>query len=334
MKRVDPGRIEPPVEKIPKILSGLDDISPGSLDVISDLYSRVFESLVPVSRPEVAEMMKLYENCQRMMNIAFANEMADACIPHGIDPYEVCRAASSKPFGYMPFQPGVGLGGHCIPVNPWYLLSNSDFPLLKAATEKMDSRPVTIAEKAIDSLFSINNQQLPTPLPTPFEGQFSWGNDCGGGILPDEKAQATRPSPKVNKLTDDNIRKLSDTPMTEDIPISGDSSSDVSGPTIALQPKVLVVGVGFKPGQSNLTNSPGLKVAQTLADSGKVEAMYADPLVEQAAIPAIPRFDLKRWNKQELETFDMIIMSFKMNEVDLNILDKLESVKVAKWYQE
>ena len=279
-------------------------------------------------------MMKLYENCQRMMNIAFANEMADACIPHGIDPYEVCRAASSKPFGYMPFEPGVGLGGHCIPVNPWYLLSNSEFPLLKAATERMDSRPVTIAEKAIDSLFNTNKQQLPTPQPTPLDGQFNWGNDCAGGILADEKAHVIRASYQVNSLTDDNVRKLSDASPPEEISTPADSSSDVSGPTIAIQPKVLVVGVGFKPGQSNLTNSPGLKVAQTLVDSGKVEVMYADPLVEQSAVPTIPRFDLQRWNKQELEAFDMIIMSFRAREVDLSILDELQSVKVAKWYQE
>ena len=280
-------------------------------------------------------MMKLYENCQRMMNIAFANEMADACVPHGIDPYEVCRAASSKPFGYMPFEPGVGLGGHCIPVNPWYLLSNSEFPLLKAATEKMDSRPVTIAEKAIDSLFNVNKQQLPTPLPTPLDGQFTWGNDCADANLVDEKAQVLRASVQLNGLTDDNVRKLSDASPPEEISSTpGDASSDVSGPTIALQPRVLVVGVGFKPGQSNLTNSPGLKVAQTLVDSGKVEVMYADPLVEQSAVPTISRFDLKRWNKRELETFDMIIMSFKTREVDLNILDELENVKVVKWYQE
>jgi UDP-N-acetyl-D-mannosaminuronate dehydrogenase len=97
--------------KIPKILSGLDDIVPGSLKAITRLYAQVFDTIHTVSTPEVAEMTKLYENCQRMMGIAFANEMADACSSHGLDPYEVSRAASSKPFGYMPFEPGIGLGG-------------------------------------------------------------------------------------------------------------------------------------------------------------------------------------------------------------------------------
>jgi UDP-N-acetyl-D-mannosaminuronate dehydrogenase len=71
----------------------------------------VFKQVVTVSKPEVAEMMKLYENCQRMMCIAYANEMADACVGHGIDPFEVCSAAATKPFGYMPYTPSLGVGG-------------------------------------------------------------------------------------------------------------------------------------------------------------------------------------------------------------------------------
>lgn len=153
-ERVDPGRIEPPAHAIPKIVSGLDDVVPGSLDAIIRLYSKSFDNVIPVSRPEVAEMMKLYENCQRMVCIAYANEMADACISHNIDPFEVCKAASTKPFGYMPFTPSLGVGGHCIPVNPWYLLSNSSFPLLKAASEKMAARPSDIAQRAVSRFYS------------------------------------------------------------------------------------------------------------------------------------------------------------------------------------
>lgn len=108
-QRVDPGRTEPPAAQIPKIISGLDDISPGSLDAISEIYSNVFDQVVPVSKPEVAEMMKLFENCQRMMCIAYVNEMADACVDHDISPYEVCNAAATKPFGYLPFTPGLGM---------------------------------------------------------------------------------------------------------------------------------------------------------------------------------------------------------------------------------
>lgn len=146
------------MRSIPKIISGLDDLMAGSLDAISRLYSQVFDEIVPVSKPEVAEMTKLYENCQRMMCIAYANEMADACIPHAIDPYEVCDAAATKPFGFMPYMPGLGVGGHCIPVNPFYLLSNSSFPLLQAASTAMWSRPAAIAERTLASLRRVNGK--------------------------------------------------------------------------------------------------------------------------------------------------------------------------------
>jgi nucleotide sugar dehydrogenase len=117
-ERVDPGRTDRTAASIPKIISGFDDITAGSLASIKEIYSDAFDHIVTVSKPEVAEMVKLYENCQRMVNIAYVNEMADACFPHGIDPYEVCSAASTKPFGYIPFTPGLGVGGPCIPCNP------------------------------------------------------------------------------------------------------------------------------------------------------------------------------------------------------------------------
>ncbi|CAG1993925.1 unnamed protein product [Fusarium graminearum] len=145
-ERIDPGRTDPPMQSIPKIVSGLDDLIPGSLHAIQRVYSHVFDVVIPVSSPEVAEMTKLYENCQRMIGIAYANEMADACQSLGIDPFEVCRASATKPFGYLPFNPSAGIGGHCIPVNPHYLFATCDFPLLKMATEAMDKRPAQVAD--------------------------------------------------------------------------------------------------------------------------------------------------------------------------------------------
>ncbi|EGX89841.1 UDP-glucose dehydrogenase/UDP-mannac dehydrogenase, putative [Cordyceps militaris CM01] len=151
-ERVDPGRSEPPARAIPKVVAGLDDVVPGSGDAIAALYEVAFDSVVRVSRPEVAEMMKLYENCQRMVCIAYANEMADACASHGIDPFEVCRAAATKPFGYLPFAPSLGVGGHCIPVNPFYLFSTDEFPLLQSATDRMRARPALQARRILDTV--------------------------------------------------------------------------------------------------------------------------------------------------------------------------------------
>ncbi|KAI2470545.1 nucleotide sugar dehydrogenase [Annulohypoxylon bovei var. microspora] len=286
-ERVDPGRTDPPMKTIPKVLSGLDDVVPGSLDAIVRLYSRVFDTIVPVSSPEAAEMTKLYENCQRMVAIAYANEMADACINHGIDPYEVCRAASTKPFGYTPYTPSLGVGGHCIPVNPYYLLSNSKFPFLKMATETMWQRPERIGQRALNALFQDN--------PHDIEGH------------PIEK---------------------------DGLFISNHTTYEQPSQTRhfkGIRPRVLVVGVGFKAGQSHLSNSPGLKLIQTLADSRRVDVMYADALVEQCSIPNVPRLNMDEWNKTSLDGFDMIIVSFKQTGMDFKVLEELENVKVEMW---
>lgn len=110
-ERVDPGRAFPTFDMIPKVVSGLNDITKGSVESITALYSTMFRTIIPVSCPEVAEMTKLYENCQRMINVAYANEMADACSHLGIDPLEVSRVAATKPFGYQAYTPSLGVGG-------------------------------------------------------------------------------------------------------------------------------------------------------------------------------------------------------------------------------
>jgi nucleotide sugar dehydrogenase len=145
-ERIDPGRRFPAFQTIPKVISGID---PSSLAAVHQLYGRVFDHLVPVSSLEVAEMTKLYENCQRMVCAAYANEMADACVSLGIDGWEVSKAAASKPFGYLPFQPGPGVGGHCIPVNPYYLLQTCDMPILQHATESSWRRPSEIVDRLV-----------------------------------------------------------------------------------------------------------------------------------------------------------------------------------------
>jgi len=262
LQRVDPGRVSPPARSIPKVVSGLDDVVPGSLDRIARLYSMVFDNVVKVSRPEVAEMTKLYENCQRMVAIAYGNEMADACIPHGIDPFEVAAAAATKPFGYLPITPSLGVGGHCIPVNPFYLFSNCDFPLLRAATEKMLSRPSVMAQRILDSL--TKNHVL----------------------------------------------------FTE---------------AVGVRPRVLVVGMGFKAGQSHVVNSPGAQLALALADSDKADVMFADPLVTQDAVPQIPRLDQQYWAPQVLDMFDTVVVATRQPGLDLRVLSELRRAHVEDW---
>ena len=117
-ERVDPGNRSYKTRNIPKVIGG---VTPVCTEMGSLLYSQVMEEVVPVSSTRVAEMVKLLENTFRMINIGLANEMALLCDGMKIDVWEVIEAAATKPFGFMPFYPGPGLGGHCIPVDPHYL---------------------------------------------------------------------------------------------------------------------------------------------------------------------------------------------------------------------
>ena len=117
-ERVDPGNRNFHTRNIPKVVGG---ITPACVELGALFYSQAMETVVPVSSTRVAEMVKLLENTFRSINIGLANEMALLCDRMKIDVWEVIEAAATKPFGFMPFYPGPGLGGHCIPVDPFYL---------------------------------------------------------------------------------------------------------------------------------------------------------------------------------------------------------------------
>lgn len=117
-ERVDPGNPTWHTRNTPKVVGGVTE---ACLRVVMALYGPVFDRLVPVSSPEAAELTKLLENTYRSVNIGLANEMAIVCDKLGVDVWEVIEAAATKPFGFMKFTPGPGLGGHCIPIDPHYL---------------------------------------------------------------------------------------------------------------------------------------------------------------------------------------------------------------------
>jgi UDP-N-acetyl-D-glucosamine dehydrogenase len=117
-ERVDPGNPKYQTSNIPKVVGG---ITPSCTKLGALFYSQALQTVVPVSSTSVAEMVKLLENTFRMINIGLANEMALMCDRMGINVWEVIDAAATKPFGFMPFYPGPGLGGHCIPIDPFYL---------------------------------------------------------------------------------------------------------------------------------------------------------------------------------------------------------------------
>jgi UDP-N-acetyl-D-glucosamine dehydrogenase len=117
-ERVDPGNAKFQTKNIPKVVGGT---TPACTEIGRLFYAQALEKVIPVSSTQVAEMVKLLENTFRMINIGLVNEIAIMCNGMGINVWEVIEAAATKPFGFMPFYPGPGLGGHCIPIDPFYL---------------------------------------------------------------------------------------------------------------------------------------------------------------------------------------------------------------------
>jgi UDP-N-acetyl-D-glucosamine dehydrogenase len=117
-ERVDPGRLDHTTKTVPKVVGGINE---ASTEAAAALYGGAIDDIHRVSTPEAAELTKLLENIFRSVNIALVNELAQLCDRMGIDIWEVVEAASTKPFGFMRFDPGPGLGGHCIPIDPFYL---------------------------------------------------------------------------------------------------------------------------------------------------------------------------------------------------------------------
>lgn len=136
-ERVDPGNPQFLTHNIPKVVGGVTD---DSSEVAAHLYSQIVRDVHAVSSARVAEAAKLLENTFRAVNIGMANEMARLCYALNIDTWEVIRAAATKPFGFMPFYPGPGIGGHCIPLDPHYLS-------WKARQHGFDSRFISLAEE-------------------------------------------------------------------------------------------------------------------------------------------------------------------------------------------
>jgi len=117
-EREDPGNMVTPRRKVPKVVGGVDSIA---TKAACALYATIFNRTVPMSSPAAAEMTKLLENIYRSVNIALVNELKQLCLQMGVDIWEVIDAAGTKPFGFHAFYPGPGVGGHCIPVDPFYL---------------------------------------------------------------------------------------------------------------------------------------------------------------------------------------------------------------------
>src|SRR5436190_6665879 len=153
-ERVDPGNERWTTKNTPKVVGG---ITPACTDVAAALYAACIDRIVPVASPEAAELTKLLENTFRSVNIALVNEMAIVCDKLGVNVWEVIDAAATKPFGFMRFTPGPGIGGHCIPLDPHYLAwkmrtLNYKTRFIDLASEINSEMPSYVVEKVVGAL--------------------------------------------------------------------------------------------------------------------------------------------------------------------------------------
>ncbi len=228
-ERIDPGRTDYTVRTTPKLVGG---ITPACAERARELYSLICDEVVVLSSPEAAELSKLLENIFRSVNIALVNELSQLCERLGIDVWEVIDAASTKPFGFMRFEPGPGMGGHCLPVDPFYLA-------FKAREHDFYPEFIELAGK-------INRAQ---------------------------------PGYCVERIG----RALND------------AGKSVKGS------KILLLGVGYKPGVGDTRESPALEIIGMLRELGG-EISYHDPFV-----PDLPELGLSSADLDEaLRSTDLV----------------------------
>ena len=226
-EREDPGNPNFSTSSIPKVVGGID---PQSTSLGHALYSLAIGQVIAVSTAEIAEMTKLLENIFRSVNIALVNELKVLCHRMGIDVFEIIKAASSKPFGYMPFYPGPGLGGHCIPIDPFYLTSkareydfqtkfielageiNTSMPyyVLQRTTEALNDRGIPLRGAKVLILGAAYKKDVDDPRESPFFKILD--------LLQNKGAQVTYNDPHIPKLWPGRnyAFTLSSTPLTKE----------------------------------------------------------------------------------------------------------------------
>jgi len=153
-ERIDPGNRTWALTRIPKVVGG---VTPACRHLVETLYGQIIDRVVPVSSTQVAEMVKLFENTFRSVNIALVNELAIMCRRLGMSVWEVIGAAATKPFGFMPFSPGPGIGGHCLPSDPHYLswrtrLAGYEAKFIALADEINGGMPAYVVQLVTDAL--------------------------------------------------------------------------------------------------------------------------------------------------------------------------------------
>lgn len=238
-ERVDPGNKKFKLNQIPKVISGLEK---NSYEVVFAFYSRIIDRVVPVSSIETAELVKIFENTFRLINISLVNQVHEYAKTIGVDMWEVVDAASTKPFGFLAHYPGPGIGGHCIPVDPYYLLEDAkkygiDLSLIEEAgkinenqTHKVVARAVEIITGKVKNGLNHNTHSANDVGHNRFYTRFS-GVKFGNSNLSESKKK-----------------------------------------------KILLIGVAYKPDIDDFRESPALQIWEIFHKKG-YKVSYYDPFV-------------------------------------------------------
>jgi UDP-N-acetyl-D-glucosamine dehydrogenase len=241
-ERIDPGREEYDITEIPKVLGG---VTPACGDHAIALYETVFEEVVRVDSATEAELVKLLENTFRAVNIGLINEVAQIAYELEVDVWEVVEAAATKPYGFMPFYPGPGLGGHCIPVDPLYLS-------WKAGQQDVQTRFIDLADRI--------NREMPVHV----------------------------------------IRRVNE--LLNEIGLAVSRSS------------VLVVGVAYKPGVSDVRESPAYDVIGLLEERG-ADVSYHDPYVPEFEVEG-KEYESVELTEDQLGETDLVLVLTDHSDID------------------
>ncbi len=248
-ERVDPGNKNFTLDQIPKVVSGLDGLS---LQLTVVFYEQIMKQVVPVTSLETAEMVKLVENTFRLVNISLVNELSVYAKSWNVDMWEVIKAAATKPFGFMPHYPSPGVGGHCIPIDPFYLFEDAKkrgvyLSLIDTAGKINDAQPKKVVQRAIEIL---KGQKV-------FDKKLS---ETGARIL-----RMFRMRPVLNLAQ-------------QTFPLAGQKG----GKSLAVRKKgkhnILLVGLSYKPDVDDVRESPALHIWRMLEKSG-CSVAYHDPHV-------------------------------------------------------
>lgn len=243
-ERIDPGNKQFSIDKIPKIVAGVNN---ESLILIQEFYNQIFQKIVPVSSVEAAEMTKILENTFRLVNISLINELTTYTNSIHVDMWEVINAAATKPFGFLAHYPGPGIGGHCIPVDPYYLLNDAqkrgiNLSLVQQAGNINEQQPTKVVTRAMEIIRQHETipQHIPASLPT--QQLFLESNSLG--LLSGTKGGS-------QNISLDKTRY-----------------------------NVLLIGIAYKKNIRDIRESPAIKILKLL-EKKECQVFYHDPYVKK-----------------------------------------------------